>query len=108
MTRPTRPSDNVLAHRVALKLHMFLRFRVRGVGGSLSNGQTEQMPISTGLVETASKTNLPAEGPDLWPLAAVVSHLIYQRVLRKADAMNMCRVRTATSPACDGVENANP
>lgn len=48
--------------------------------GSLSNVQSEvNADLDLGLVETASKTSLPVKGPDFGPLAAVVSHLIYQK-----------------------------
>ena len=49
--------------------------------GSLSNVQSEEVnaDLDLDLVETASKTSLPVKGPDFGPLAAVVSHLIYQK-----------------------------
>ena len=60
--------------------YSFLRF-VYAMLGSLSNVQSEEVnaDLDLDLVETASKTSLPVKGPDFGPLAAVVSHLIYQK-----------------------------
>jgi hypothetical protein len=80
MTRPTQQSDVILAHRVALKLHIvFCASYTQCWRKLLQHSIRSKCRSRLGVVETASKTSLPVKGPDFGPLAAVVSHLIYQK-----------------------------